>query len=89
MADIRITIEGARGVGKTTFVKYLFNLLANTTYFVDEVQDTDVLSTGWIQNIVSVLTPRRRRPRTISIRVLERGFSEVFVDEDIEDDLEL
>ena len=76
MADIRITIEGARGAGKTTFAKYLYNLLANGSYFVDELDDTDILSTGWIQNLREMLTPRRRQPRTISIRILERGFVE-------------
>jgi len=81
MADIRITIEGARGSGKTTFAKYLYNLLANGSYFVDELADTDTLSTGWIQNLREILTPRRRQPRTISIRILERGFTE-----DIEED---
>ena len=31
---------------------------------------------GWIQNLREALTPRRRQPRTISIRILERGFVE-------------
>lgn len=92
MADIRITIEGARGAGKTTFAKFLYNLFVNGTYFVEKVTDSDVLSTNYIQNLVRGLAPVRRQPRSIEIRILETGFVEEIYegeDEDDEDDFEL
>lgn len=83
MADIRITIEGARGIGKTTFAKYLFNLLTNSTYYVDKVRDSNPVDTNWIQNLTRTLMPRRRIPRSVEIVVIETGFTdEVIYDED-------
>jgi len=92
MADIRITIEGARGAGKTTLAKYLYNLFVNGTYFVEKVLDSDTLSTNYIQNLMRGLAPVKRQPRSIEIRVLETGFVEEIYegeDEDNEDDFEL
>ena len=88
MADIRITIEGARGAGKTTLAKYLYNLLTNTTYFVEKVTDSDALSSGYVQNLMRHLAPSRRQPRTIEIRILETGFVEEIHEDEEDDDFE-
>ena len=86
MADIHITITGAHGAGKTTLAKLLFGLFANTSYFVEEVEDSNVLDTQYIQDMTKYIQPRRRTPRTISLRIVERSyFDGVSVAEDDEE----
>lgn len=85
MADIEIRITGARGAGKTTIAKWLHNLMANSTYFIESVEDSDRLSTRYILDLKQQLMPVLRRPRSVSIEIIETTFeadTEVLEDDD-------
>ena len=85
MADIEIRIRGARGAGKTTLAKYLHNLFVNSTYFVESVEDSDVLSTRYILDPAKRLEPIVRAPRSVSIEIIETTFeadTDVLEDDD-------
>lgn len=85
MADIEITLTGAHGAGKTTLAKLLFGLLANTNYYVEEVEDSNVLDTQYIQDMTRYIRPRRRTPRSVSLQIVERSFFDgIEIDEDDE-----
>lgn len=84
MADIDITITGALGAGKTTFAKHLFNLLVNGSYYIVDVEDSDVLGERYIQEPRAQLVPVRRAPRSVSISIVETTFRSAI--EVLEDD---
>lgn len=86
MSDINITITGARGIGKTTLAKKLFQLFANSEYYVDEVDDTNPISEAFIRNMRKPLDPRVRAPRSVSITVRDYGYRGVDLLQDEEED---
>lgn len=86
MSDIHITITGPRGIGKTTLAKKLFQLFANSEYYVEEVEDTSPISEAFIRNMRKPLDPRVRAPRSITIEVRDYGFRGVDLLQDEDDD---
>lgn len=85
MADIDITITGARGAGKTTLAKLLYGLLTNSTYYIEEVEDSNTLDTQYVQDLSESIRVRRRAPRSIELRIVERsGFEGIDLHEDDE-----
>jgi deoxyadenosine/deoxycytidine kinase len=87
MADITITITGPRGAGKTTFAKHLFNHLANGTYYVTDVEDSDSLATQYVKEPKQLPRPIVRAPRSVEIIIRETTFdSDTDILDDDEDD---
>ncbi len=85
MSDIQIIITGAHGAGKTTLAKLIFGLFANTNYYIEEVEDSNVLDTQFIQDLTRSPRIRRRAPRSIELTIIERSaFEGVDVVEDEE-----
>lgn len=83
MADIEIQISGAKGIGKTTFAKYLFSMLANTPYWVEAVDDDGGMADHYITDLTKAIMPRRRAPRTVRITIRDSLFrGEIVLDDE-------